>query len=168
KPTEAHALLLPGRRRAVSAGHSAQDNEIRERLRLWNFYGSDVIIGVFFLHDDAFLLHASLERQRHLFALSHDTVPDLPVFGIIGEAGFDASAEDVDRYFDSGAFDHLFVLMYPLNIGYLTGVHLDSAQSADPDGDMRNYVQRYVGRMGEKFIARMRPGQLAILVVQAF
>src|SRR5262249_23267448 len=57
---------------------------------------------------------------------------------------------------------------YPLNAGDLTGVHLDSAQSADPDTAMRDYVQRYVARMGERFISRLRPGQLAILVIQAF
>ena len=33
---------------------------------------------------------------------------------------------------------------------------------------MRQYVAGYVHRMGEKFISRLRPGQLAILVVQAF
>jgi len=168
KPTEAQSPLLPGRRRAVITKNEAQDDEIRERLLLWNFFGSDVLAGVFFLHDDAFLLRTTVERQRHLYELSHATIPDLPVFGIIGEFGFDASQDDVDRYFDPSAFDHVFVLMYPLNAGYLTGVHLDSVQSPDPDAAMRDYVRRYVVRMGERFISRLHPGQLAILVIQAF
>jgi|SRR5436190_3938351 len=166
KPTEAQAPLLPGRRRAVV--NVAPDDEIRARLRLWESYGSDVIIGVFFVHDDVFLLQTSVERQRHLYALSHETVPALPVLAIIGEFGFDATAADVDRYFDPAAFDHLLVLMYPLNVGHVTGVTLDSARSADPDSDMRGYVRRYMARMREKFISRLHPGQLAILVVQAF
>jgi len=58
--------------------------------------------------------------------------------------------------------------MYPLNIGEVTGVHLDVASSADPDDDMRHYVQRYLAQMGEKFIARLGHGQMVILVVQAF
>jgi hypothetical protein len=166
KPTEAQAPLLPRRRRAVL--NISPDDAIRERLRLWAFYGSDVILGVFFLHDDAFLLQTTVERQRHLYALSHETVPAWPVLGIIGEFGFDASAADVDRYFDPAAFDHLLVLMYPLNAGDVTGVRLDSAQSADPDSDMRGYVRRYIARMQQKFVSRLRPGQLAILVIQAF
>ena len=103
------------------------DDEIRERLSLWDRYGHDDILGVFFVHDDVFLLHTSVERQRHLYALAHDTVPEWPVFGMIGELGFDASSNDVAQYFDPAAFDHLFILMYPLNIGYRTGVRLDSA-----------------------------------------
>src|SRR6266550_7533868 len=162
----AHRLhILLGKPTEVDA---ISDDEIRERLSLWDRYGHDEIIGVFFLHDDVFLLHTSVERQRHLYALAHDTVPDWPVFGMIGEFGFAASPDDVASYFDAAAFDHLFMLMYPLNIGYLTGVTLDSAAAADPDGDMHHYVQRYVSRMGEKFIARLRPGQIAVVVIQTF
>jgi hypothetical protein len=170
KPTEVE--ISEGKRRAralaVPGPLSASDDEIRDRLLLWSRYGHDVVIGVFFLHDDAFLIHATVERQRHLYALAHDTVPDWSVFGIIGEFGFDATDDDVARYFDPAAFDHLFVLMYPLNIGEVTGVHLDSAAAADPDEDVRAYVRRYVTHMGEKFLSRLQPGQTAILVIQAF
>ena len=170
KPTEVETSQGKGRVRSLSlsAQASVSDDEIRDRLSLWSHYGHDVVIGVFFLHDDAFLIHASVERQQRLYALSHDTVPDWAVFGIIGEFGFDATDEDVARYFDPAAFDHLFVLMYPLNIGEVTGVHLDSAIAADPDEDMRAYVRRYVVHMGEKFLSRLHRGQTAILVIQAF
>lgn len=170
KPTEVETSQGKGRVRslALAAQASISDDEIRDRLSLWARYGHDVVIGVFFLHDDAFLIHTSVERQQHLYALAHDTVRDWAVFGIIGEFGFNATADDVARYFDPSAFDDLFVLMYPLNIGEFTGVRLDSSSSADPDDDMRRYVQRYVTHMGEKFLSRLQPGQTAILVVQAF
>ena len=171
KPTEVQSGAEGKRRlRSLAAANEAavSDDEIRERLSLWNLYGHDLIIGVFFVHDDVFLIHTGVERQRHLYALAHDVVPDWSVFGIIGEFGFDATDDDVARYFDPSAFDHLFILMYPLNIGYLTGVQLDSTTSADPDDDMHRYVQRYVARMGEKFISHLQPGQLAILVDQSF
>jgi len=144
------------------------DDEIRDRLRLWDRFGHEEIIAVFFLHDDAFLIHARVERQRHLYALAHATVPDWYVLGMIGEFGFDASPDAIANYFDPDAFDHLVVLMYPLNIGAVTGVQLDSASSADPDSDMREYVRRYVTRMNEKFIRRLHSDQLVILLIQAF
>jgi len=144
------------------------DDEIRDRLRLWDRFGHEEIIAVFFLHDDAFLIHARVERQRHLYALAHATVPDWYVLGMIGEFGFDASPDAIANYFDPDAFDHLVVLMYPLNIGAVTGVQLDSSSSADPDSDMREYVRRYVTRMNEKFIRRLHPDQLVILLIQAF
>ena len=171
KPTEVpvSASTTRGRRPlALAAILEVADDDVRDRLTLWDRYGHDDILGVFFVHDDVFLLHTTVERQHHLYALAHETVPDWAVFAIIGELGFDASSDDVAQYFDAAAFDHLLILMYPLNIGYLTGTRLNSATAADPDEDMRRYVQRYVARMGEKFVARMRPGQLAILVVQAF
>jgi hypothetical protein len=87
---------------------------------------------------------------------------------MIGEFGFNASPEEVAQYFDPNAFDHLIVLMFPLNIGEVTGVSLDTATSADPDADMRQYVQRYLTRMGEKFISRLDRDQLAVLLIQAF
>jgi hypothetical protein len=45
---------------------------------------------------------------------------------------------------------------------------LDTISSADPDEDMRLYVRRYIERMGERFIKHLKPGQLTVLVVQAF
>ena len=153
---------------AIAAKAQVSDEEIRDRLSLWDRYGHDVILGVFFLHDDVFLIHTTIERQRHLYALAHDIVPDWAVFGMVGEFGFDATPEEAALYFDPSAFDDLLILMYPLNIGHVTGVHLDSAVSADPDEDMRRYVQRYLTRMAERFISLLTPGQLAVLVIQAF
>ena len=161
-----HLHILLGKPTEVTPPVS--DDEIRERLSLWDRYGHDDVLGVFFVHDDVFFLHTTAERQRHLYALAHAIVPDWAVFGIIGEMGFDASSEEVAQYFDPSAFDHLLVIMYPLNTGYLTGVQLDSANAADPDADMRGYVQRYVSKMGEKFVAQLQEGQSAILVIQAF
>ena len=153
---------------AVPAAARVSDDEIRERLALWDRYAHDLIVGVFFLHDDAFLIHVTAARQRYLYQLAHETVPDWAVFGMIGEMGFDASADDVALYFDPAAFDHLIVLMYPLNIGELTGEGLDNVASTDPDDDMRRYIQRYLTRMREKFMARLNGGQRVILVIQAF
>jgi len=140
---------------------SVADDEIRQRLALWDSYGHDVVLGVFFLHDDACLIKATVERQQHLYAIAHATVPDWFVFGMIG--GFCASAEDAAQYFDPSAFDHLIVLMYPFNTG---GV--DLINSADPDSDTLRYVKTYVQRMGERFISRLQPGQFAVLVIQSF
>src|SRR2546430_1788658 len=95
------------------------DDEIRERLTLWAAHGNDAIVGVFFLHDDACLIQATVERQRHLYAIAHDTVPDWYVFGMIGGFCNGPPEEEVARYFDPDAFDHLIILMYPLNGGGL-------------------------------------------------
>ena len=149
-----------------TASEQVSDAEVRERLRLWNRYGDDVILGVFFLHDDACLIETSVERQLHLYAVAHDTVPDWYVFGMIGE--FCDARSDVAQYFDPKAFDHLIILMYPLSLSEVTGTHLDSTTSADPDGDMRRYVHDYIQRMGEKFISHLRPGQVVLLVIQSF
>lgn len=110
----------------------------------------------------------SVERQLHLYAIAHDTVPDWYVFGMIGEFCEARSPEEVARYFDPNAFDHLIVLMYPLSLSEVIGTHLDSITSSDPDEDMRRYVHGYIEHMGEKFIGHLRPGQLALLVIQAF
>src|SRR6266851_5851935 len=64
----------------LQANEQVSDAEIRERLSLWNRNGDDVILGIFFLHDDACLIEASVERQLHLYALAHETVPDWYVF----------------------------------------------------------------------------------------
>ena len=140
---------------------AASDDEIRERLTLWAARGHDVILGVFFLHDDACLIRATVERQRHLYTLAHDVVPDWYVFGMIGGFCSGPPDEEVAQYFDPGAFDHLIILMYPLNGGGLV-------TSADPDGEMRRYVADYVHLMGARFVSRLRPGQIAVLVIQAF
>lgn len=170
--TSEHAVAAETRRQkrslGVAASAAVSDDEISDRLRLWDRYANDLIVGVFFLHDDAFYIRASVERQRHLYDLARKSVPDWDVFGMIGEFGFAASAEDVDRYFDAAAFDHLIMLMYPLNLGYVTAMPLDTISSADPDADMRLYVRRYIEGMGERFIKRLEPGQLTVLVVQAF
>jgi hypothetical protein len=142
---------------------AATDDEIRDRLTLWAAHGDDVILGVFFLHDDACLIRATVERQRHLYAIAHDTVPDWYVFGMIGGFCYGPPDDEVARYFDPNAFDHLIILMYPLN-----GGGLDLTGSADPSEDLRRFVRGYVQQMGERFVSRLRPGQLAVLVIQAF
>ncbi|HJT16804.1 MAG TPA: hypothetical protein VJ853_05430, partial [Thermoanaerobaculia bacterium] len=114
KATETvNAAHHSGRTFALAAGGEVSDDEIRDRLSLWDAYGHDLIVGVFFLHDDAFLIRANVERQRHLYALSHDVVPQWPVFGMIGGGGIDASPEDIAEYYDRAAFDHLIVILYP-------------------------------------------------------
>ena len=168
QPTASTASHRRMRTVAAAASAAVSDDEIRERLRLWDLYANDLIVGVFFLHDDAFFIRTSVERQRHLYEIARQTVPDWDVFGMIGECGFAATAADVERYFDPTAFDHLIMLMYPLNVGEMTGMQLDVISSPDPDAEMRRYVNRYISGMGERFIKRLRPGQLAILVVQAF
>ena len=156
----AHGLhILLGKATEVSP--PATDDAIRERLTLWAASGHDVILGVFFLHDDACLIQATVERQRHLYAIAHETVPDWYVFGMIGGFCYGPPEEEVARYFDPNAFDHLIILMYPLNGGGLV-------TSVDPDNEMRRYVVNYVEQMGERFISRLRPGQFAVLVIQAF
>jgi hypothetical protein len=142
---------------------AATDDEIRERLTLWAAHGHDVILGVFFLNDDACLIRATVERQRHLYAIAHDAVSDWYVFGMIGGSCNGQPEEEAARYFDPNAFDHLIILMYPLNLG-----ELDLAGSPDPSEDLRQYVHGYVQQMGERFISHLRPGQLAVLVIQAF
>ena len=147
--------------KATETDPAAADDAIRERLTLWATYGRDVVLGVFFLHDDACQIHATVERQRHLYALAHDTVPDWYVFGMIGGACADQPDEEVARYFDAAAFDHLIILMYPLNVGAVV-------PSVDRDTDLRRYVTGYIQQMGERFISRLSAGQLAVIVVQAF
>ena len=168
EPLTAAATRRQKRALGVSPSSAASDDEIRDRLRLWDRYVRDLIVGVFFLHDDAFYIRAPVARQRHLYALAQQAVPDWDVFGMIGEFGFAAPAEEVERYFDPSTFDHLIMLMYPLNLGYVTAMPLDTVKSPDPDADMREYVNRYMTAMGERFIKRLKPGQLTVLVVQAF
>jgi hypothetical protein len=145
------------------------DADVRARLALWKSYGDDVILGVSPWYDDVFYDHVDAERQRHVYAIVKDAVPQWYVLGIIGEFGFDASEEDVARYYEPAAFDHLAVLMYPFNVGaQLTGFTLDTIGSADPDGDITRYTDRFFVRMSEKFFGRLRAGQQIVFVVQAF
>src|SRR5438128_5686082 len=52
-----HAAAHRARRSlAVASAAQISDDEIRDRLGLWDRYGNDLILGVFFLHDDAFLI----------------------------------------------------------------------------------------------------------------
>ena len=147
----------------------ATDSEIIERIALWKQYGNDLIIGVSPWYDDVFWHNVTVERQRHVYALIKQAAPDWYVFGMIGDFGFSASDEDVARYFDPAAFDHVIVLMYPFSLGEVaTGFALDNVASSDPDGDMRRYVDRFVARMTARFFSRMAVSQLIVLVVQAF
>ncbi len=147
----------------------ATDDEIRGRLALWYSYGDDVILGVSPWYDDVFYDHVAVERQRHVYALIKAVAPDWFVFGIIGEFGFNATDEEIAASYDPAAFDQLAVLMYPFNVGaQVTGFPLDNVASPDPDGDITRYVDRFLGRMNEKFFAALHPGQLIVLVVQAF
>ena len=154
---------------AIAAlGDNVSDEEIRDRLALWDRYGHDVILGVFFLYDDACLLQVSAERQRHLYGVAHETVRDWYVFGMIGEFCYGLPMQEAGRYFDVRSFDHLIVVMYPLSLSMHIGPAVDVAAAADPDSMMRTYVRDYVEHMGEKFIRHLRPGQMALFVVQTF
>lgn len=147
----------------------ATDNAIRERIALWKQYGDDVLIGVFPWYDDVFWQTVDVDRQRHVYRLIKDMAPDWYVFGMIGEFGFNATDEDVARYYDPDAFDHLIVLMYPFNVGAgVTGFPLDNIASSDPDGDLTRYVDRFVARMNERFFSHLKRRQLILLVVQSF
>ena len=147
----------------------ATDTEIRQRVELWEKYGDDVIVGVFPWYDDVFWQTVDVDRQRHVYRLIKDIVPDWYVFGMIGEFGFNATDDDVARYYDPAAFDHLIVLMYPFSVGAeVTGFPLDNVASPDPDGDIMRYVDRYVARMDERFFRQLKAGQLILLVGQAF
>ena len=147
----------------------ATDDAIRERIALWKQYGDDVLVGVFPWYDDVFWQTVDVDRQRHVYRLIKDIAPDWYVFGMIGEFGFNATDEDVARYYDPNAFDHLIVLMYPFNVGAdLTGFPLDNIASSDPDGDLTRYVDRFVARMNERFFSHLNRRQLILLVVQSF
>jgi len=147
----------------------ASDDDVRARLALWKSHGDDVILGVSPWYDDVFYNHVDADRQRHVYAMVKDVVPQWYVLGIIGEFGFDATDDDVARYFEPAAFDHLAVLMYPFNVGaQLTGFTLDTIGSPDPDGDITRYTDRFFARMNEKFFRRLRDGQQIVFVVQAF
>ncbi len=140
-----------------------------QRLDLWHSYGDDVIVGVFPWYDDVFWHHVDVIRQRHVYRLFKEVVPDWYMFGMIGEFGFNATDDEVARYYDPAAFDHLIVLMYPFNVGgRVTGFPLDNVASSDPDGDMIRYVDRFVARMDERFFRNLTGGQLILLVGQAF
>ena len=147
----------------------ASDIEIIQRVQLWRNYGDDVIIGVFPWYDDVFLFHVDVDRQRHVSSLIKQTAANWYVFGMIGEFGFNATKDDVARYFDPSTFDHLIVLMYPYNVGAeVTGFPLDNVASPDPDGDITRYVDRYITHMDDKFFRVLHGGQLILLVGQAF
>jgi hypothetical protein len=148
---------------------AATDDAIRERIRLWMKHGSDVVLGVFPWYDDVFWQTVTVERQRHVYSLIKETAPDLYMFGMIGEFGFNASDEEIAHYFDAAAFDHLIVLMNPYNVGSMvTGFPLDHTASSDPDGDLVRYVDRFVDRMADRFFRRLTGGQLILIVSQAF
>jgi hypothetical protein len=147
----------------------ATDEEIRERVELWMKYGDDVIVGVFPWYDDVFWQTVDVDRQRHVYQLIKDIAPDWFVFGMIGEFGFNATDDEVARYYDPASFDDLIVLMYPFSVGAeVTGFPLDNVASSDPDGDMTRYVDRYIARMDERFFRQLTAGQSILLVGQAF
>lgn len=155
KATESvHAAHHSRRPFALSASGEVSDDEIRDRLALWDTYGHDLIAGVFFLHDDAFLIHATAERQRHLYELSHDVVRDWPVFGMIGGGGIEATAEEIARYYDRDAFDDLIVIVYPFNV------------AISIFDDVQSYIDDYLSRIGSKFV--LKDGQQMLIVIQAF
>jgi len=157
KATEAvHASHHSRRTFGLTANGEVSDDDIRDRLALWDKYGHDAIAGVFFLHDDAFLLRVSVERQRHLYALSHDVVPDWPVFGMIGGGGLDATPDDIAMYYDRDAFDHLIVILYPFNL------------AISVFDDVNAYIDNYLSRMNERFFSGLRNDQLVLIVIQAF
>ena len=154
---------------AAASIPAATDDELRARLTLWKSYGDDVILGVSPWYDDVFLDRIGVERQRHVYAIVKEASPDWSVFGIIGEFGFDATDDEIAAHYDPAAFDHLAVLMYPFNVGaQVTGFSLDNVASADPDGDIERYVDRYIARMNERFFRTLGPEQMVLLVVQAF
>ncbi|HEY6843460.1 MAG TPA: hypothetical protein VI391_04780, partial [Thermoanaerobaculia bacterium] len=86
----------------------------------------------------------------------HDVVPDWFVFGMIGGGGIHATPEDIVRYYDRDAFDHLIVILYPFNL------------AISIFDDVNAYIDDYVARMGERFIGQLKQGQLVLLVIQAF
>lgn len=151
-----------------ASGGRASDQEIRDRLTLWDNYGHDLILGVFFLHDDACSMHAGVERQLHLYEIAHETVPDWHVFGMIGGPCNDLPLDEALRYFDPNAFDDLIVLMYPLAASEVREARLRLTTSSDYDQEMQDYVRRYVEKMGAKFFSLLRPGQTVLLVIQAY
>ena len=147
----------------------ASDDEIRERVALWKRHGDDILLGVFPWYDDVFWDKVDVERQKHVYQLIKEVAPDWIVFGMIGEFGLAATDDEVARYYDPAAFDHLIVLMYPFNIGWrLMGVPLDNVASSDPDAEIVQYVDLFMQRMNERFFRSLRRGQLILLVVQAF
>jgi hypothetical protein len=166
-------LHMPSRERAQSTAvatiPAADDALMRQRLALWDRYGADLVIGAFPWDDDVFWKKINVARQRHVYGLMKDAVPDWHVLGIIGEAAFKASPAEVAALYDPGAFDDLLVLMYPLNVGYeLTDFPLDNIASPDPDGDIVRYVDHYLAGLADRFFQPLKPGQLILLVGQAF
>jgi len=154
----------------TSSGRIAEatDAEIRARLQLWKTYGDDVVIGVFPWYDDVFWQTVDVGRQLHIYRLIKEVVPDWYVFGMIGEFGFKATEDEVRRHYEPAAFDHLIALMYPYDLCGVVGASLDHKASADPDGDLTRYVDRYIAGMELKFFRYLQPGQLIVLVGQAF
>ena len=154
----------------TSAGRIAEatDAEIRARIELWKMHGDDVIIGVFPWYDDVFWQTVDVGRQLHVYSLIKEMAPQWYVFGMIGEFGFKASDAEVGLRYEPAAFDHLIVLMYPYDLCATVGATLDHLASSDPDGDLARYIDRYIDGMEEKFFRYLRPGQLIVLVGQAF
>lgn len=146
----------------------ATDDEIRARVRLWKAWGDDMVIGIFPWYDDVFYHQVDVGRQLQISRLIHEIAPDWYVFGMVGEYGFKAEDDEVRLRYDPAAFDHLIVLMYPYDLCYALGLSLDHDTSADADADLTRYVDYYINGMEEKFFRHLRPGQMVVLVGQAF
>lgn len=143
-------------------------DQVADRFSRWVREDEGELVGVYFLGDDVFLQQAPVAKQIEWRAGLRTVTNAVPVFGMIGEFGVNASAEDVTNLFSRDAFDHLLFLMYPYNLGVHWGRGELDSRAVDPDEALHDYIDDYLEALNTKFFAGLRKRQLVIPVVQAF
>jgi hypothetical protein len=151
--------------------------QVKDRMKLWADNDEGDVIGVFFIGDDNFLTQTPSALQKEWRAGLREVTTSVPVYGMIGELSINALPEHREEFFDTRAWDHLMVLMYPYNLGdrwetenYLGQMvnHEISNNIKDADQQLRDYIDDYISELNRLYLSQLDFHQQILLVTQGF
>lgn len=150
--------------------------QVAARIAIYSTHNEGEITGVYMLHDDVFLEKVAVATQLGWYFAVKQVTTNIPVYGIIGEFGANASENDMAAHYDRDAFDHLVFLMYPYNLGYVWKSIFNNAEQShnivntvvDPDDQLRYYIDNYIAVMNARFFSGLKKRQTILPTIQAF
>jgi len=145
-----------------------EDEELIDRLNLWESFDEGQIIGMHMTGDDPMYMGIPKERQNNWRLLAGFAVPEIPVMGLFGESCLDLTPEESALYYAPNSADVWLGIAYPYNLGWKIGRDLDHVRSKDPDGDVIRYLTYYFEKVAERYPEMFEPDQLVIPVIQTF